>query len=170
MSFPYTKAFLHKKWTSTIRIVPGKAILLLLVFAVPASVTGQNWPQISFSKPISGFKHPTHLASARDGTGRLFGVEQESRIRIIKNGSVLVTPFLDITPRVGGTAGTKGLLSVAFPPDYATKQRFYVNHTTSAGNLVVSRYQVSFNPDVADATTEQGVFTDGPFPGQFGGE
>src|SRR6476660_1452759 len=133
-------------------------------------IAAQSWPQISFLKPIGGFKHPTHLASARDGSGRLFVVEQAGRIRIIRNGTVLGTPFLDITTRVGSTMGTKGLLSVAFPPDYANKKHFYVNYTTSSGDLVVARYGITSNPDIADASTEQIVLIDGPFPDHYGGE
>jgi uncharacterized repeat protein (TIGR01451 family) len=143
---------------------------LALIFFSSKPATAQNWPRISFSKPIGGFKHPTHLASARDGSGRLFVVEQAGRIRIIKNSTVLTTPFLDITARVGSTTGTKGLLSVAFPPDYAHNQHFYVNYTTSSGNIVVARYGVTSNPDVADASSEQIVLTDGPFPDHYGGE
>ena len=118
------------------------------------AVVAQTWPQVSFAQPIGGFIHPTHLASARDGSGRLFVVEQPGRIRIIKNGAVLATPFLDITGRPG-TQGDQGLLSVAFPPDYANKQHFFVNYVTSSNTLVVARYQVTSNPDIADASTEQ---------------
>ena len=53
---------------------------------IAKTATGQTWPQISFSKPIAGFTNPTHVASAFDGSGRLFVVEQAGRIRIIKNG------------------------------------------------------------------------------------
>lgn len=143
---------------------------LALSFFNSKPIAAQSWPQISFLKPIGGFKHPTHLASARDGSGSLFVVEQAGRIRIIRNGAVLATPFLDITARVGSTTGTKGLLSVAFPPDYANKQHFYVNYTTSSGDLVVARYGITSNPDIADASSEQIVLIDGPFPDHYGGE
>ena len=130
----------------------------------------QSWPAISFSKPVAGFTHPTDIASAGDGSGRLFVVEQAGRIRIVKNGALQTTPFLDITARVGSTSGTKGLLSVALPPGFATSQHFYVNYTTADGYLVISRYHVSSNPDVADANSEQIVLSDGPFPDHYGGE
>ena len=146
------------------------AAVLVALSCVNASAKGLSWPAISFSKPIAGFQHPTHLASAHDGSNRLFVVEQAGRIRIVKNGAILSTPFLDITTRVGGTTGTKGLLSIAFPSDFANKQHFYVNYTTSAGYLVIARYQVSSSPDVADPNTEQIVLIDGPFPDHYGGE
>jgi hypothetical protein len=99
---------------------PGEAIvinILALICICAEPVAAQSWPQISFGQPIGGFTHPTHLASARDSSGRLFIVEQPGRIRIIKNGALLSTPFLDITGRLGTMNGSKGLLSVAFPPD-----------------------------------------------------
>src|SRR6188472_867827 len=70
------------------------AVVLALGF-ISASVKGQSWPAVSFDKPIAGFQHPTHLASAHDGSNRLFVVEQAGRIRIVKNGTILSTPFLD---------------------------------------------------------------------------
>ena len=153
----------------------GAAMLIAAALSVTGmliakTATGQTWPQISFSKPIAGFTHPTHVASAFDGSGRLFVVEQAGRIRILKNGLVQSTPFLDIAARVGNTSGTKGLLSVAFPPAFATNQQFYVNYTTSDGYLVIARYYVTSNPDVADPNSEQIVLMDGPFPDHYGGE
>ena len=141
-------------------------------------LVAQSWPQISFGQPIGGFTHPTHLASAHDGSGRLFVIEQPGRIRIIKNGVSLATPFLDITGRLGTVSGNRGLLSVAFPPDYADKQHFYVNYiafptgctVNCGGILVVARYYVTTNPDIADANSEEIVLSDNLSPDHFGGE
>ena len=151
---------------------------ITLFLAAQRPAIGQSWPQISFAQPIGGFTHPTHLASARDGSGRLFVVEQPGRIRIIENGALLPTPFLDITARLGNVAGSKGLLSVAFPPDYATRQHFYVNFVLSppgcdvgcGGSLVIARYSLTADPNVADANSEQIVLSEGPVPGHWGGE
>src|SRR4030095_2555183 len=104
------------------------AITLSLAAQVPA--VGQTWPQISFADAIGGFNHPTHVAIAHDGSGRLFVAEQNGVIRIVRIGVVQPTPFLDITGRVG-TQGSQGLLSVAFPPDYATRRHFYVTYVAS---------------------------------------
>ena len=142
------------------------ALICMCAEPVPA----QNWPQISFGQPIGGFTHPTHLASAPDGSGRLFVLEQPGRIRIVKNGALLATPFLDITGRLGTVVGSKGLLSVAFPLDYASKQHFYVNYVDSSGDLVVARYRVTSNLDVADANSEEIVLNSGPYPDHWGGE
>jgi uncharacterized repeat protein (TIGR01451 family) len=163
--------------TTTKIIYPALAVAIVTFTFLCPRVAAQTWPQISFSQPIGGFTHPTHLASARDGTGRLFVVEQPGRIRIIENGALLPTPFLDITARIGYVPGSQGLLSVAFPPDYATKQHFYVNYVIPSvgcnycdGALVIARYHVTANPDIADANSEEVVLTDGPFPGHWGGE
>jgi uncharacterized repeat protein (TIGR01451 family) len=149
-----------------------------LIFLWAQPLAAQSWPQVSFAQPIGGFIHPTHLVSARDGSGRLFVVEQGGRVRIVKNGVLLPTPFLDITARIAPVAGSKGLLSVAFPPDYATKQHFYVNYVLSpvgcasgcGGILVIARYHVTANPDIADANSEEIVLSEGPTPDHWGGE
>ncbi|HLF24714.1 MAG TPA: PQQ-dependent sugar dehydrogenase [Anaerolineae bacterium] len=100
----------------------------------------------------NGLSDPVHLTHAGDGSGRLFVVEQAGRIRVIKNGALLSTPFLSITNRVQ-SEGEQGLLSVAFDPDYATNGAFYVNYTSrvGVGDTVIARYVVS-NPaaDVAN--------------------
>jgi uncharacterized repeat protein (TIGR01451 family) len=149
-----------------------------VIFMCTKPAAAQTWPQISFSQPIGGFTHPTHLASARDGSGRLFVVEQPGRIRIVRNGTLVTTPFLDITARLGNVVGSRGLYSVAFPSDYATKRHFYVNYVVSppgcdsgcGGSLVIARYHLTADPDVADANSEEIVLTDAVSPGHWGGE
>ena len=66
-------------------------------------------------------------APSGDGT-RLFIVGQQGRIRLFKNGALLPTPFLDIDPLVT-CCGERGLLSMAFAPDYVTSGLFYVYYT-----------------------------------------
>jgi uncharacterized repeat protein (TIGR01451 family) len=147
-------------------------LTLCLISSDLTPARAQDWPQISFTTPIGGFHHLTHVTTARDGSGRLFVVEQSGLIRIVKNGAILETPFLDITGRPG-TQGDQGLLSVAFPPGYAVKQHFYVNYVTSTNTLVIARYNVSSNPDIADPSTGQIVLTVGGFDSSsnhFGGE
>ena len=147
-------------------------LAVTLVLAAHAPGLAQSWPLISFTDPIGGFDHPTHVAVARDGSGRLFVTEKAGVIRIVNDGVVLPTAFLNITGRPG-TQGNQGLLSVAFPPDYASRQRFYVNYVTSSNTVVVARYRLTADPDVADPDSEEIVLTIGPLAtsGQhFGGE
>lgn len=96
----------------------------------------------------TGLQSPVHL-SAPAGDTRLFVVEQTGRVRIIDDGQLLSTPFLDIRDSVAA-GGERGLLSIAFHPAYATNGRFYVNYTGVDGDTRVEEYAVSSDPDVAD--------------------
>jgi len=146
----------------------GIFVSILLGCAMGQSTPG--WPQLRFIKVLSGLALPVHVTHAGDGSGRLFIVEQRGRIRIAKNGALLAQAFLDIQDRVS-CCGERGLLSVAFPPGYATKGYFYVNYTNTAGNTVVARYRITANPDVADAASESIVLTvNQPYSNHNGGQ
>ena len=110
-----------------------------------------DWPQIQISASLA---LPVQVTNAGDGSGRIFVVEQQGRIRIVKNGVVVSTPFLDVSHRVS-CCWERGFLSVAFPPDYANKQYLYVNYTDTSGNTVIARYRVTDDPDVADPDSEE---------------
>jgi glucose/arabinose dehydrogenase len=112
------------------------------------------WPTIALEQVNFGsLTSPVHLTHAGDGSGRIFIVERAGRIRLVKNGSLQATPFLDISGHVQ-SGGEDGLLSVAFPPDYAQRRRFYVYYTQIDGDNVVARVRTSANPDLADAASE----------------
>ena len=105
----------------------------------------------------SGFSLPVGIEHAGDGSGRLFVVEQGGRIRIVRAGQVLATPFLDLAGIVQA-GGEQGLLGLAFHPDYAANGRFFVYYnkppaiTGNAGSdIVIARYLRSAgDPDGAD--------------------
>ena len=100
---------------------------------------------------------------------RLFVVEQAGMIRLIKDGALLDPPFLDIHEQVS-CCGERGLLSVAFHPDYETNGRFFVNYTNLDGDTVIARYRVSADPDRADDASEQILLTiDQPASNHNGG-
>jgi glucose/arabinose dehydrogenase len=80
--------------------------------------------------PVGQFSAPTYMAAPPGDTGRLFVVQQGGQIGLIKGGTVQQTPFLDISGEVRYVGGEQGLLSMAFPPDYATTRRFYVYYTS----------------------------------------
>lgn len=104
------------------------------------------------------------------GDSRLFVVEKAGRIRIIKDGALLPTPFLDLTGQVS-SAGERGLLGLAFAPDYATSGLFVVHYTNLQGNTRVSTFRVSANPDLADAGSEQVILAvTQPFSNHNGGQ
>jgi glucose/arabinose dehydrogenase len=100
----------------------------------------------------TGLDFPLYL-TAPSGDPRLFVVEKTGRIRIVKNGTLLPTAFLDMSALVSG-GGEQGLLGLAFDPAYATSGRFVVNYTNLDGDTRISAFHVSSDPDVADASSE----------------
>jgi glucose/arabinose dehydrogenase len=139
--------------------------------AAPLHLT---WPgSLVFTPFVSGVTLPTYITSAGDGTGRVFIVERQGRIRLVKAGVLQATPFLDISARVTSAGTEQGLLSVAFPPNYASKGYFYVDYTNTngIGDTTVSRFHLSGNPDVADPNSEQVLFNvTQPFANHNGGQ
>ena len=100
----------------------------------------------------TGLQSPTSMAFAPDG--RLFVNEQAGRVRIIRNGSLLATPFLTVNAR---SDGERGLLGIAFDPNFAVNRWVYIYYTAnSTGQNRLSRFRASStNPDVVEAGSEQ---------------
>src|SRR5262245_8183041 len=113
----------------------------------------EEWPRLALVPVVDGIDQPTHIADAGDGTGRLFLVEQPGTVRLFANGALVDVAFLDIRDRVQ-SGGERGLLSIAFPPDFASSQIFYVYYTDLGGDLVISRFLVTEDPDRADPANE----------------
>ena len=122
-------------------------------------------------EPIAtGLSSPLYLTSPAGDLSRLFVVEQTGAIRLIKDGSLLPTPFLDLSGRIVA-GGEQGLLGLAFYPDYTTTGRFVVHYTDPAGDTHLSIFQVSADPDVADPASEQVILTaDQPYANHNGGQ
>ncbi|HRX86330.1 MAG TPA: PQQ-dependent sugar dehydrogenase [Phycisphaerae bacterium] len=100
-----------------------------------------------------GLTSAVGLTAAPGDTSRLFVCEQNTgKIRIIKNGTLLATPFLNIGSLIS-SGGERGLLSAAFHPDYNNNGYFYVDYTNTSGDTVIARYSVTVNPDLADPTS-----------------
>lgn len=152
--------------TSPARPPLGRSWALLLLAAVSLSAQ-----PISLVPLAGGFDSPLALTHAGDGSGRLFVTEQPGRIFVIRDGTVLSTPFLDIRDRVR-SGGEQGLLSVAFHPRYEENGFFYVDYTDNGGDTVVARYSVSSaNPDVANPDSEFVILTvDQPYTNHNGGQ
>jgi glucose/arabinose dehydrogenase len=111
---------------------------------------------------------PTQITNAGDNSSRLFIVEQTGRVRVVKNGRIKLTVFLDIARKVT-CCGEQGLFSIAFPPGYATKKRFYASYTDVAGNSTLSMFQIGPD-DVADPNSEVVILTvPHPLPNHYGG-
>ncbi len=108
-------------------------------------------------QPVArGFRAPTDAVNAGDGSGRLFVVEKGGTIRIVKNGSVVPAPFLDVTSLVKSSGSEQGLLGLAFHPKFRENGQFFVNYTDQhdVGDTAVARYRVSpSDPDKADPSS-----------------
>jgi len=119
---------------------------------------------------VSGLSSPLYLTSPPGDLSRLFIVEQGGIIRVIKDGALLPVPFLDISTRISA-GGEQGLLGLAFYPDYSTSGRFAVHYTDPAGDTHLSIFQISADPDVADAASELVILTaDQPYANHNGGQ
>lgn len=160
--------------TRTHRSAGALAAVALLAALVPASpaAAAPTWPTITTTDAIGGFDHPTNIVAASDGTGRLFVTEQVGRIRVIKGGVLLPTPALDIHDIVGSAGTEQGLLGLAFPPGFSSKQYAYIYFTNRAGSSYFYRVRVSASdPDRFDRSTMQLILKVGqPYANHNGGQ
>jgi glucose/arabinose dehydrogenase len=129
--------------------------------------------ELTLTPFVTGLNAPVGVYSAGSGEDRLFVIEQAGVIRIVQpTGSVLATPFLDISGRVL-SGGEQGLLGLAFDPNYATNGFFYVNYTARPdGTTRISRFTVgATDGDVADPSSEDVLLTVGqPFANHNAGD
>lgn len=127
---------------------------------VAASAFAQTTPTVVLQPFVSsGLTNVVEIVNAKDGSNRLFIVEQNGRVRVVQNGQLLAAPMLDVSTKVA-CCGEGGLLGLAFAPNYATSGRFFIYYTRAnaqgQGELVIARYQrSSSNPNLADPATEQ---------------
>ncbi|HEV7860549.1 MAG TPA: PQQ-dependent sugar dehydrogenase [Pyrinomonadaceae bacterium] len=140
------EAFFHR----TSRAACGLALLVLLILSSQARLFAATLPS-GFMETLvtSGLSNPTAMAFAPDG--RIFVCQQGGQLRVIKNGSLLATPFLTVTV---DSQGERGLLGLAFDPNFNTNHFIYIYYTatTPALHNRVSRFTA--NGDVAVAGSE----------------
>jgi glucose/arabinose dehydrogenase len=152
-------------------------IVLALGCAEPAAAP----PRVEESGPVpgevhleqvaSGLRRPVGLVASGDGSGRLFVVGQRGTIHVLAAGGALSPePFLDLSDRVS-CCGERGLLGLAFHPRFRDNGAFFVDYTDRQGDTVISRFQVTADPDRADAASEQRILAfDQPFSNHNGGQ
>jgi len=170
---------------SFLRRIPIRSLViylvlgLVLILALSAcrarkSTLASEIPDISLVLTAGGFTQPTGIAHAGDGSGRLFIVEQGGLVKIIKHGTVIATPFLNISSLLKSSAGEQGLLGIAFPRGYGPgKNHLYTNYTGTQGigDTVIARFQTTVDPDVADPASGQTLLTVvQPFTNHNGGQ
>src|SRR5688500_11037085 len=144
------------------------AVVQVALVALPASEARAQ--SASIHQRAGGLVNPIGLANANDGSNRVFIVEQAGCIRFFLLGAVVGSPcgqagtrFLDIRSRLV-SGGERGLLGLAFHPQYASNGFFFVHYTSAAnatpparntGDIVISRFTVTADPNVADPASER---------------
>ncbi|WNJ16644.1 PQQ-dependent sugar dehydrogenase [Pontibacter sp. G13] len=150
-----------------VRIIFFSQLIIWLSLAQPLMAQ----PDLELVTFATGLNTPVAITHA--GDSRLFVVDQTGKIQIVQSdGTVNAFPFLDITSKVR-YGGERGLLGLAFAPDFATSGSFYVNYTRQPDNVsVIARYQVTTGqPDIADPLSENILLTvPQPFNNHNGGD
>jgi len=125
---------------------------------------------VGFDQVVSRLTDPLAIVNAGDGSGRLFVAQQGGQIRIVRGGTLVDRPFLDIADRIT-SGGERGLLGVAFHPRFPADPRVFVDYTDVNGDTRVSSFRVDpASPDRVDpATEERLLFVKQPFANHNGG-
>jgi glucose/arabinose dehydrogenase len=140
--------------------------LIILLFAILFTVHAQQLSLVQFS---SGYSSPVGIENC--GDSRLFIVEEKGKIFICDAaGNRSTQPYLDITDRVL-FSGERGLLGLAFDPNYKNNGFFYVNYINKSGNTQISRFKVQANnPNLANKNSEKFILQIAqPFSNHNGG-
>lgn len=115
----------------------------------PPETTAASEPETARDRPgggrlalkrVGSFDQPVYVSGAPGFPRLLFVVEQQGRVVVLRGGKRLRRPFLDIRGLVG-FGGERGLLSIAFPPDYRSSRRFYVYYTGNDGSIRVDEFR-----------------------------
>jgi glucose/arabinose dehydrogenase len=125
---------------------------------------------VELRRVLGGLDRPVAVVSANDGSGRLFVAERPGTVRVVeRTGKLSLTPFLDITKQVGGVAPRKiallgdgaregrGLLGMAFHPDFRSNGLMFVSYTDRKGDLRVSRFKASASAETPAGTPAASV-------------
>lgn len=124
----------------------------------------------------SGLRRPIYATNAGDNSGRVFVLEQNGVIRVIQDGQLQDAPFLDLTSIVNqevmSSYSERGLLGLAFHPDFAENGLFFVHYSDRNGDTVIARYSVmDGDSTIGDPNTAEIIFThEQPFPNHNGGQ
>src|SRR5258705_13624982 len=124
-----------RRWTAA-----SSVAAVLFALALPACGSAQPLDGTRPSaargvglKRIGDFESPVYITGAPGFPKLLFVVEQGGKVQVLRNGHEQARPFLDIHDLIS-SGGERGLLSIAFPPDYKSSGRFYVYDTDPRGN------------------------------------
>jgi glucose/arabinose dehydrogenase len=129
--------------------------------------------QVQLQLIVSGLSSPIGVVNAGDGTGRLFVVQQGGTVRVVAGGRLQAGTFLDIRPVSGGftSGGERGLLGLAFDPDFESNRRLYVNYTNGSGDTVIAAFTANASRTSVSLTSRQVLGTfDQPYANHNGGQ
>ena len=150
--------FLNKKtWIIVVFIViitAGFGIFFFL--SIPNLLSYSFSYDLKTAFPNLSFTSPVGLHDPNDGSNRLFVVQQNGLIKVFENNENVsdVSIFLDISSEIT-YGGERGLLGLAFHPNYTSNGYFYVDYTDISGNTIISRFKVdNTNPNMANQTSE----------------
>jgi glucose/arabinose dehydrogenase len=139
-----------------LRLLARAALVIALASACTLlqglpSYAGTNY---KLTLKISGLGSPVYVVATPGNDHRYFIVLKGGVIDVVDDWKLLDSPFLDMSSKVS-TDGERGLLSMAFDPDYLSSRRFYVYYTDLNGDITISRFlRKAGNPDQADPNSE----------------
>lgn len=135
-----------------------------------ATAPGGPWPALALTEAWAGVDQPLGLTGAGDGSERVFILEKTGRVRVARGGRLLAEPYLDLSGEVSADS-ERGLLGLAFSPDFERTGRFYVNYTDRSGSTVVERFAVPDPGADSAAGARRGVLLriGQPYPNHNGG-
>jgi glucose/arabinose dehydrogenase len=148
----------------------GSAVVVLLSGIFPCVALAQ----ITTAVVATDLINPVAFVMDPSDPSMFYAVEQRGTIRIVRNGVVSATLFLDLRPDIR-SGGEQGLLGMAFSPDAAVSGRFFVNFTNTNGDTVVARFRRNGQGEADSASRFDLVWPDGrrvidqPFDNHNGG-
>ncbi len=162
---------MKKKWGLLLFLALFGIITAVYAAPVQQTISAPNPVDYKLTQVASGLSKPVYFTHSGDGTGRQFIVEQSGKIKVWQNGTVMPTPFLDVSSLIATGGSEQGLLGLAFSPNYAQNGQFFIDYTNAQGDTIIARYTVSAsNPNVANAASAtQVLFVDQPYSNHNGG-
>ena len=153
----------HERLRSGLGLEPVTAAGTWRLYRVPASARrAEAVPSLAapgLVEVASGLDRPLFVTHAGDGSGRLFVVEQPGTIRVVRDGRLLERPFLDAAAWLDTSAGERGLLGLAFAPDFRHSGVFYIAQTAPGPEVRIVRLRRAQDPDRADPASAELVLS-----------
>jgi glucose/arabinose dehydrogenase len=144
--------------TAVARTIPAEiATSVVTATSSPIGTASLAAGQLTVVKVVGGLSSPLGVVNAGDGSGRLFVVQQGGKVRIVKGGKITGT-FLDITSKIS-SGGERGLLGLAFHPDFASNGLLWVYYTDPSGNVVIGRMEANAARTFASSMTLDPILT-----------